>query len=175
MNFINPNRFDEIFENRKPGPRKFRSGEVEFHRAMDLYRQVSIAAYWYSIQCLLLRQPRYLLNLSDVFRMNPRIGGQYMGIRPVMIEKIRGSESRNRDFDPKFRPIKAHDQERWVKVAMAYIRGDPMPAIQVILVKEVYFVRDGHHRVSVAKKLGFHFLDAEITCWDIPCEDFGQS
>jgi len=42
-----------------------------------------------------------------------------------------------------------------------------MPAVELIKVGEVYAVRDGHHRISVARALGEDFIDARVTAWEL--------
>jgi hypothetical protein len=70
------------------------------------------------------------------------------------IHKIIGTEGRAADFDLGFHPLEEESRERWVNMAFAYLLGIPLPAVELIRVGDVYFVRDGHHRVSVALALG---------------------
>jgi hypothetical protein len=42
-------------------------------------------------------------------------------------------------------------------------RGVAMPPVDLYRVGEVYFVKDGHHRVSVSRALGYHEIDAHVT------------
>ena len=51
---------------------------------------------------------------------------------------------------------------RWERIANAVRRGEPMPPISLFQIGEVYFVRDGHHRVSVARALGRTDIDAYV-------------
>jgi hypothetical protein len=67
---------------------------------------------------------------------------------------IRGSESRSSDFDRDFNPLHDHNRRRWLNVAAARQRGKALPLVKLIQVGDVYFVRDGHHRISVARALG---------------------
>ena len=52
---------------------------------------------------------------------------------------------------------------RWERIAAAMRRGDPLPPISLYRVGEVHFVRDGHHRVSAARALGWHDIDGYVT------------
>jgi hypothetical protein len=88
-------------------------------------------------------------------------------VQTVAIRQIRGSEGRNRDFDRHFNPLTSHSQERWMRVAEAQQRGVPLPPIQLIRVGEVYFVRDGHHRISVARALRQHEIEADVVTWAV--------
>jgi hypothetical protein len=52
---------------------------------------------------------------------------------------------------------------RWEQIATAIRRGEPMPPVDLVRIGEIYFVRDGHHRVSVARALGWSDIDAYVT------------
>ena len=90
---------------------------------------------------------------------------RYARTRSVNIDHIKGSEGRTKDFDHKFNPLKSHNCDRWLSIASAWQRGTNLPAIDLIKVKDIYVVRDGHHRVSVARYLGCKYLDAHVTEW----------
>lgn len=89
----------------------------------------------------------------------------YSGTRTVCVEDIHGSMNRTDDFDEQFRPTQRHTENRWLRVATAFLRGIELPPIEVICAEGRYFVIDGHHRVSVARALGYGFLDAVV--WDV--------
>jgi hypothetical protein len=52
---------------------------------------------------------------------------------------------------------------RWERIAEATRKGQGMPPIDVYRVGELHFVRDGHHRVSVAGELGWDVIEAYVT------------
>src|SRR6266540_5030436 len=76
-------------------------------------------------------------------------------------------EGRCDDFDVGFHPLKEHTEERWVSVARAQLRGLGLPPVELIQLGAVYFVRDGHHRISVAAALGQQEIDAVVTVWRV--------
>lgn len=86
----------------------------------------------------------------------------YRGMRTVEVGKITGSVGRFRDFDASFLPKKRNMRERWGRIDRAYHRGDALPAVSLYKVGEAYFVRDGNHRVSVARYHGAVWIDAEV-------------
>ena len=88
------------------------------------------------------------------------------GVQLVPLAQIRGSEGRCSDFDAAFRPLTAHTAERWVNLALAHERGDPIPPVELLKVGDFYYVRDGHHRISVAHSYGQLAIEAEVTVWD---------
>src|SRR6266508_3609036 len=76
-------------------------------------------------------------------------------------------EGRCDDFDVGFHPLKEHTEERWVSVARAQLRGLGLPPVELIQMGDAYFVRDGHHRISVAAALGQQEIDAVVTVWQV--------
>ncbi len=85
-----------------------------------------------------------------------------VGVRVIPIDRIVGSVDKVRDFDPKFRPRSGDSRRRWERIAEAARRGEPLPPIDVYQVGEMYFVRDGHHRVSVFRALGLAEIEADV-------------
>jgi hypothetical protein len=80
----------------------------------------------------------------------------------VPIHKIIGTEGRSDDFDKNFRPLKRHNRERWISIAAARWSGVPLPAVELVQDGDQYYVRDGHHRISVARMMGQVEIDAKI-------------
>ena len=56
---------------------------------------------------------------------------------------------------------------RWLGVAAARDHGKVLPPVVLVQVGGVYFVRDGHHRISVARALGQLDIEAEVTVWQV--------
>jgi hypothetical protein len=86
----------------------------------------------------------------------------YVGLQTVPLDAILGTVDRAKGFDRQFRPTTARVRARWERIANAVRRGEPMPPISLFKIGEVYFVRDGHHRVSVARALGRNEIDAYV-------------
>jgi hypothetical protein len=109
-------------------------------------------------------------SLLDLNELEPSLhvrGRHYAGLRAVTIDQIRGSEGRVQDFDSAFHPLSEKTRDRWLSVATARMQGAGLPAVELIQVGDFFFVRDGHHRISVARALGEEAIDAEITVWDV--------
>jgi hypothetical protein len=85
------------------------------------------------------------------------------GFREISLECIAGTTEPNRaaEFDQHFRPT-ARTRCRWQRVWMAFHGGHSLPPISVIAVAGGYAIRDGHHRVSVAKALGVPTIHAIV-------------
>jgi len=88
-----------------------------------------------------------------------------IGLCEVPLSDIVGSEGRGDDFDRKFRPLRSHHKDRWLNIFGARATGASLPPVDLIQVGEHYFVRDGHHRISVARALGQVEIDALVTVW----------
>jgi len=80
----------------------------------------------------------------------------------VSINRITGSEGRSVDFDAGFNPLRRLHRERWINILIARKMGLPLPPVELIRVGKEYYVRDGHHRISVAKTLGQLDIEAVI-------------
>ena len=104
-----------------------------------------------------------LLSFNDVKEILKPRNQVYLGMQAVPINKIVGSEGRYRDFNKYFFPRSEHLRARWERVDIAKIRDIPLPAIQLYEIGGAYFVRDGNHRVSVARSQGAEEIDAEVT------------
>ncbi len=96
----------------------------------------------------------------------------YVGMRTIPVDRIIGSEGRYRDFSAAFLPKREMLRNRWVSVDEALHSDIILPPISVYSLGGWYFVRDGNHRVSVAKAMGQEFIDAEVVELDskIPLE-----
>jgi len=83
--------------------------------------------------------------------------------RPISIEKIVGSEDKGAgSFDKNFLPKDERSRQRWEGVAAAVLRGEDLPAVVLLEGPDGFYVRDGHHRISVSKALGQVAVDARI-------------
>jgi hypothetical protein len=100
--------------------------------------------------------------LEDLLDPTWKLGQYYVGVRPIEVGRIVGSESRSRAFDGDFLPLRGFLRDRWTRVNQAW-RGDvALAAIRVFELDGRYYVRDGRHRVSVARFHSVAYIDAEI-------------
>jgi hypothetical protein len=104
-----------------------------------------------------------LLSLNDVRQILKPKTESYRGMEAVPVKLIVGSEGRYRDFNKYFLPRSEHLRSRWERVDQARLTDVPLPPIQLYEVGGAYFVRDGNHRVSVARSQGVEMVDAEVT------------
>jgi len=108
-------------------------------------------------------RPRSLPSLTQALDGYRICGQHHVGLKTVPLSRIAGSEGRCGDFDREFRPLKIHTQERWYRVARAHLTGVPLPPVDLIRVGDEYYVRDGNHRVSVARAFGQAAIEALVT------------
>jgi hypothetical protein len=104
-----------------------------------------------------------ILPFDDVVAALGRKGEQYLGLRTIALDTVVGTVDSRRDFDRHFRPTSGRVRERWERLALAAKRGESIPPIDVYRVGDLHFVKDGHHRVSIAMATGQQSIDAYVT------------
>jgi hypothetical protein len=105
-----------------------------------------------------------ILPFDEVVAELGRVGERELGLQNVPLDTILGTVDRTGGgFDRQFRPTSSQVRGRWERIANAMRRGEPMPPVSLYRVGEVHFVRDGHHRVSVARALNRGDIDALVT------------
>ena len=99
----------------------------------------------------------------DAIKENLHIGGPiYRGVHTVRVDQIVGSLNRYQEFDRAFLPAADQLAPRWQNVDRAFYKDVSLPPVVLYKVGQVYFVVDGHHRVSVAREQGQEFIEAEV-------------
>jgi hypothetical protein len=104
-----------------------------------------------------------ILPFDEVVEALGRAGERSIGLQSIALDSIVGTVGRGRDFDRAFRPVSGRTRTRWERIANAQRRGQDMPPISVYRIGDLHFVRDGHHRVSVARAQGRPDIDAYVT------------
>jgi hypothetical protein len=103
-----------------------------------------------------------ILPFEEVVAALGYLDESYVGLQTVALDSILGTVDRAKGFDREFRPTTARVRARWERIANAMRRGEPMPPISLYRIGEAHFVRDGHHRVSVARALGRTQIEAYV-------------
>jgi hypothetical protein len=107
-------------------------------------------------------RPTSLLSYDEV-KEKLRIGGPiYRGLQTVRVDQIAGSLNRYHEFDRVFLPASDKLATRWQSINRAFYQEISLPPVVLYKVGEVYFVVDGHHRVSVAREQGQIYIEAEV-------------
>jgi hypothetical protein len=134
---------------------------------LDAIAEFERVRYWASLRRLwakITRQKTYLLPFAA---LKPYLPQQriYTGIKDISVGQIVGSVNRPHDFNHRFQPLRDSSKERWIAIWTLH-KTTGWPPIEVSQVGNLYFVEDGHHRVSVARQLELTLIEAEI--WEYP-------
>jgi hypothetical protein len=103
-----------------------------------------------------------MLSFDEVVDALGRVGERDLGVVTIAIETVVGTVDRRKEFDRSFRPTSSKARARFERIAEASRRGVALPPIDVYRVGELHFVRDGHHRVAVARAQGLEKIDAHV-------------
>jgi hypothetical protein len=125
-------------------------------------------AFWRHLATRLLRRDNSLLSFEEARRRLCAQAQHYGGLRQVAIDQIVGSVSRYHDFDRAFLPRRTTTKGRWLSIDRAYYEETLLPPIELYQLGETYFVKDGNHRVSVAREQGQAFIDAYVVELSVP-------
>ena len=104
-----------------------------------------------------------ILPFDEVVAELGRTGERELGLQVVPLDSIVGTVDKPHGFDRSFRPTSSRVRGRWERIAEAMRRGEPIPPVSLYRVGDAHFVRDGHHRVSVARAQGLRDIDAYVT------------
>ena len=104
-----------------------------------------------------------LVNYDEVTRRLRARQQVEMGTQWVPVDEIIGSVGRYRDFTRKFLPRAGVSKERWSRIDAAMNGASGLPPVELYQIGEAYFVRDGNHRVSVARANGATHIEAYVT------------
>lgn len=110
----------------------------------------------------LLGRPRELLSFGEVkdrLRLRNLVD---RGMQEVPVDRIVGSLGRQREFTRAFLPREESLRRRWEDVAELTEGASGLPPVELYKVRDAYFVVDGHHRVSVARRLGTPTMEARV-------------
>ena len=135
--------------------------------AIKLYERVCWHGRLFRLFAWLRQRPFQLITLDTVAQQCQISNHYHAGQQTVPLSHIRGSDERSHDFDAGFHPRQSHSRQKWLSVAMVNLSGNPLPPVDLIQVGSVYFVRDGHHRISVARALGQQEIEAAVNVWQV--------
>jgi hypothetical protein len=104
-----------------------------------------------------------ILPFDDVVSALGQRGERELGLQTIKLDTIVGTVDSRRDFDRHFRPTSGRVRERWERLALAQRRGEAIPPIDVYRIDSMHFVKDGHHRVSIAMAARQKVIEAYVT------------
>lgn len=126
------------------------------------------SGFWRSVISWITQSRNSLLPYDEIRKSIPLSNQHYIGTREVPVEQIVGSVSRYNDFDRAFLPRQTRTQERWMSIDRAHLSDVILPPIDLYKIGDTYYVRDGNHRVSVARQKGQAYIDADVIEVDVP-------
>ncbi len=131
-------------------------------RVRSDFSRARFKAFLNRVRAIISGQPTTLLSYDDI-KATLHIGGPiYRGVKTVRVDEIVGSLNRYHQFDRAFLPVEDRIASRWQSVDRAFYKEISLPPVLLYKVGQVYFVVDGHHRVSVAREQGQEFIEAEV-------------
>ncbi len=137
-----------------------RGGAVD---AVNDFRRARRRADVQSVLSLLSGQTRELLPYDEVRRRLHAVESAAERREDVPLAAIVGSVDRYQDFSRDFLPRMDADKDRWVRVKLAVTGMAGVPPVELYRIGDAYFVKDGNHRVSVARQLGARSIEALVT------------
>ncbi|HXW01303.1 MAG TPA: hypothetical protein VEC93_23025 [Anaerolineae bacterium] len=132
--------------------------EAEFSRAKT-------KGFWEVMGSLVTGHRPHLLSFDEFAHNLQPQQIVYAGLQDIPTKAIIGSAGRYRDFTRHFFPSLSDERgkERWRTIYTLAVSGAGFPPIEVYQIETVYFVQNGHHRVSVATYLGWTSIQAHVT------------
>lgn len=125
---------------------------------LALYNAALSRGWVKRIAAALVGRNRALRHLPKTTNVDKR----YAGVQTISVREVIGSEDRSGDFDIDFNPLRESTRDRWLSVFSAWTRGASLPPIELVRGPDGYYVRDGHHRLSVARALGQDYVEAVV-------------
>lgn len=132
------------------------------------WKQARRAAFIEETLAVLRQRPAALLSFDDVQKRLQLKNVRYLALQEVPMDQIVGSVGRYTDFTRAFFPRGEHLRRRWENIEKLMETGHPLPPVELYKIGEAYFVRDGNHRVSVARHRGFSCVEALVWEYHAP-------
>ncbi len=137
--------------------------QSSFVAAINDFRAARNRAVMKEILAQFSGESTQLLSFDEVRDKLKVLGSSELGLQDIPLDSIVGSAGRYAEFTRDFLPRKDIDEERWARILAAAQGQTGLPPIEVYKIGEVYFVKDGNHRVSVARQLGATYIQAYVT------------
>ncbi|MBU4426832.1 MAG: transcriptional regulator, partial [Proteobacteria bacterium] len=134
----------------------------KIHQLDSDFSKAMKKAFWDELKGFINRKSTRLLPFDEVKDKLEIWFVQDLGTQTVIVDSIVGSEGRYRGFTRRFLPLQEDLRDRWKKVDQAHYAHHDLPPVELYKVQDAYFVRDGHHRVSVARAKGVRNIEAHV-------------
>ncbi len=134
------------------------------------FSELRFRGFIHSMLFLLQGKPQGLLPFEDVRALLKLTHVRDLGVQDVPLNKIVGSVGRYDDFTREFLPRRDDQEDRWRAVYDLSTSMAGFPPVELFKVGDAYFVRDGNHRVSVARANDAESIEAYVTEYISPVE-----
>jgi hypothetical protein len=131
-------------------------------KELDSFDDARRAAFLKDVMGFFSRKPVDLLPFEEV---KERLHLKQLidkGIQEVPLNQIVGSLGRQSEFNRLFLPREESLRKRWQEVKDLAEGPSGFPPVELYYVPEVYFVVDGHHRISVVRSVGATTIEANV-------------
>ena len=135
----------------------------EYYQAINDFQEARRAADLQRILAKLRGKSADLIPYEEVRRRLHARNLAERGVQDVPLDAIIGSVGRYSDFTRTFLPTRDSDRDRWARVHWAAQTTAGLPPVELYKVGDAYFVKDGHHRISVARQMGAKHIEAYVT------------
>ena len=144
---------------------------ITYVRSEAEFNQARKKGFWEAIIGLIKGQQTRPLVFDEVVEKLHLEQSTYLGLQDIPVKNIVGSAGRDKDFTRHFWPTTddVFGKERWRNIYTRAVTGAGFPPIDVYKIDQAYFVKDGHHRVSVARYLNWKTIQAHVT--ELPTAD----
>lgn len=136
--------------------------------AQDDFERAHSKAFWKKVRGWFTGGKNQLVPYDEIRDRIPFRGQHDLGLQQVPIDQIIGSVGRFHDFDREFLPVQTRTRQRWENIDKAHYQDIILPPVELFKIGELYFVKDGNHRISVARERGQMYVDAYITEVAVP-------
>ena len=133
-----------------------------YQEGRSKFQSIQNKVFWQAVLNHLIGRHSELMKFDEIRSRLHLHEEHYEGVHDVSLDHIVGSVGRYKDFTATFLPKKGSMKDRWSRIyALANSMEGP-PPIELYKVGDAYFVRDGNHRVSVARELGATSIQAHV-------------
>jgi len=136
---------------------------IPTEQPLKMFREMLAHGSLFRLWAKMMHRRFSLLVLGETLKNHPVEASHFAGLKAVHIDHIQGTLNKAGEFDAEFNPTQNRSLSRWVGIALEKLRGNDLPPVYLIQVDGIYYVRDGHHRISVSRAMGQAFIDAEVT------------
>lgn len=131
--------------------------------AQGEFRSLVARAFFQTLFNKIIGRPTGLRAFEEARKTLGPSGTGVERLREIDLDRVIGSVGRWHEYTPSFLPRYLSDEDRWVRVKRVVNGTGGLPPLEVYQIGDDYYVEDGHHRVSVLKRLGVRRTEAWVT------------